>query len=868
MPLFDELFAIDDNSTDGTVALLKEAGAHVIVNSIPNFSNESQNKRILLEEVLKTAREGDAIMWLDADEVIYASKSELLSLVESAFSKGYDSISLHHLNLWRSSTWFRTDDNYDALNPARLWKASAALFFPNSPGLHGQMYPAGLAATFHSEDYPVFHYGFASNELIIAKYVQYWRNWQSGYPLNRLISESGLALNSVQDYSGNLGSRWVDPVATEERPLGRESRDWFQDARLAKKLATDTRSSQPPRVTIVSLIYKGLDWLEFQYGEMLKLQREFERGEIELLFVANDASEEIKSFLANNLIPHVICESSADPNEWYINSVYRGYNFGASAASGDYLLLVNSDMAYSRGFLRKLVARANADVLQAGRLVERGILASGKFGIEKDLGSSPRRFFRRNFEKFANEVAQDRLDLGGLYMPVLVNKKTFHNLGGFPEGNVTARSLGCYLAGGSPQIALQGEDQIPGDRALMAKADLLGVKHQTNFGAIAYHFQQGEMKGKLRKGSLRSGVAVVNDLYFGINGEEVLWGRLVSKLRSNGLRVVTPRIPAPKTLLGRLFAPFTLSLAATKCLRSSPVRVTFSNASYSYPLRDGSLQITLTQDEPAGKLLQWLLRRKQAVSKILTNAPNVFEKNLGRGAELVNVDLAQSFREKVLVSKADFEAKGPLKMIFVGALNETKGWSQVQQAIDAHPDVHFTVVSKYNLDSTTVKNGSRSNVTFRHSLSQSEVLEEMLSADFLVSASPYETQHLVSLEAICLDRPVLISPTGFLGSSNYGICEFGVVGNSLSDSISLIKRGQHVFEPRAYASKKGLLEGNGEIAIEEAIRESLEKSFMPDLGKFAPLVSRLRLGIIDKYRFLLRAVVMPRLLGARKRFLR
>jgi hypothetical protein len=143
------------------------------------------------------------------------------------------------------------------------------------------------------------------------------------------------------------------------------------------------------------------------------------------------------------------------------------------------------------------------------------------------------------------------------------------------------------------------------------------------------------------------------------------------------------------------------------------------------------------------------------------------------------------------------------------------------------------------------------------------VKREMISSDYLVSASPYETQHLASLEAICLNVPVLITPTGLLGHSNRGIHEFGIVGESLSASIDIVKSSALAFEPKAYAEKIGLFKADSERIIRDVLIESLRASFLPDAGKLASFASRLRSALLNKFRYFYRSILMPALLRLR-----
>jgi hypothetical protein len=76
-----------------------------------------------------------------------------------------------------------------------------------------------------------------------------------------------------------------------------------------------------PKYSIICLIYKSNEWLDFVYNQVIKYT-DFEN--VEFFFVANNASDNVKNYLRENYIPHYNYESTDDQkSEWYINNVYR-----------------------------------------------------------------------------------------------------------------------------------------------------------------------------------------------------------------------------------------------------------------------------------------------------------------------------------------------------------------------------------------------------------------------------------------------------------------------------------------------------------------------------------------------------------------
>jgi len=72
-------------------------------------------------------------------------------------------------------------------------------------------------------------------------------------------------------------------------------------------------------------------------------------------------------------------------------------------------------------------------------------------------------------------------------MPILLRKEHFFKVNGYPEGNLRKDS-DIF----SNKIALPNEEQVPGDKVLIKKLATIGIKHQTAFNSIVYHFQCGE----------------------------------------------------------------------------------------------------------------------------------------------------------------------------------------------------------------------------------------------------------------------------------------------------------------------------------------------------------------------------------------
>ena len=867
LELFDKLYVYDDASTDGTAEILSKHATVLVRGGESKFSSELTNKAELLEKIISNCNEGDAILWLDADEVVYASKQELKELIEESFNLGYDSVALEHRNLWRSESWYRVDHNFNDLFPARLWKVSKGLSFPKRFGLHVTTEPLGLKATRQVNRYPVVHYGFASEDLILRKYESYRQHWLKGYALNRLISEVGLSLKPLAETVENLGSRFskLHAGVLEESPPQRLSS--IQWSTRAKELQEEFEErKEKADVTLVSLIYKDLDWLEFQYSQLLNLQTDLPMGKADILFIANDATPEVLSFLQENGIPHKAVKTRVDDDEWFINSVYRAYNSAVKFSKTDYVYLVNSDMAYTKGTLARLFERRNPNLMLASRLVELGVLESGLYGIEKSFGSKPKTFRQKEFSNYATTISKTEIHDGGLYMPLLVHRETFLRLGGFPEGNLTPESLEEYVSGDRPAIAIQGATSIPGDRAFVLRAEKASVFHKTAFDSIAYHFQAGERRSNSGKNQKPSGFAVIYDTLTGINRERVLWQVLIERLKNSGVKVLPVSAKFPVGRIGSLINPLRLWINCVEVFRKrGQPRVTFSNASYALSAPGPSRKVVFRQDNPADLLNKLIQKNNLArADSVLANDPTFVDQENRRNIRWIPVPLAEQWWTLEASTTSKSKSK---RVIFVGSFSETKGWPNLSALVNTRDDVEWTLVSKYADDEHGLGSPIGKNWEVLRQIPQDKLKAMVANSDLLIVASPYETQCLAALEALSQDTPVLTTPTGFLGGYPLGKHAFGVVSDDLHRDIDLALSSLGEFQPRNFLEKLNLVGDKSWEAWDKILRTELEWSFR-DLGKQSAIASFVDRAIsfgVEQVRFVYRRRLKPALLMTYRR---
>ncbi len=427
----DEIVVCDCESTDGSTEIARKFTRHVL--SEPNeFSRELFTKQKMLEYALSL--DPDWIVWLDADEVFERNGeiSEVRNLCVYGDKNGIDGFSMREINLWKSTRRYRADEFWGKGDFVRLWKNNGKLRFETADGLHKDQHPQGLANIVKSE-LKVIHYGFSSEEEIDKKYERYRKNGQSGFYLERMKNEDGIKLL---------------PLDVDLIPLS------------------------ALRIAVVALIYKSVPYIKFVLDSFNK-----HTSGAEFVFVANDATDRVKDYLKENNISHLIFENE-DKNEYYLNRVYRAWNYGGMNAPGDVIVFVNSDMAFSDGWLDNLLKWLRKDRIVCSRLVESGKMPSGTYGISKNFGHTYKEYDDEQFQKFAEKTSKPELREGGLFMPCAIYKDSFVKSGGYPIGN---------------RKTADGKE-ISGDHIFFYETlKPMGISHFTAFDSIVYHIQEGEM---------------------------------------------------------------------------------------------------------------------------------------------------------------------------------------------------------------------------------------------------------------------------------------------------------------------------------------------------------------------------------------
>jgi beta-1,4-mannosyl-glycoprotein beta-1,4-N-acetylglucosaminyltransferase len=258
---------------------------------------------------------------------------------------------------------------------------------------------------------------------------------------------------------------------------------WGSDKYLECKSTPYMRRKYPylfyttkPKIEVISLVYKLTEYVDSIYNELINNYTNDSNYFVSTRIIANDPTPEVEKRVLELDIPVDIYHDPV-PDAYYMKRVYRCYNYAVETSKADYVVLVNSDMIFSKDWLSNMLKNMCDDKVLTGGLVESGKLASGTYAISENYGRSPKEIDKTKWYERAEQLKVSELRPGGLYMPMLINRKKFLEAGKYPEGNL---------------YPSQGQ-VIPGDVDFFSRLKKIGVEHFTVFDSWTYHIQEGEL---------------------------------------------------------------------------------------------------------------------------------------------------------------------------------------------------------------------------------------------------------------------------------------------------------------------------------------------------------------------------------------
>ena len=296
-------------------------------------------------------------------------------------------------------------------------------------------------------------------------------------------------------------------------------------------------------------------------------------------------------------------------------------------------------------------------------------------------------------------------------------------------------------------------------------------------------------------------VAVCNDYIRGVNNEEVLWSYLCDKLPNaigvdSRLLKTTNTNPQLNTMIKRYL---------DKLLPRPSKMIIIQNATFIGTVDANRHTIGYLQDDlrkmgranhPNGRQQTQNLKfahTRVCNSKLTAKSYPEFK------FEIIPIGVNHElFTPAIKTKNNDKRPTG----IFVGALNDIKGWTEINQIIHQRQDIFFIVVSKYNDGKCSAPNS----VTY-NCIDQVTLAGLLQKADFFILGSPVETQCLAAMEACMCDVPVIMKPTGIFmdfDQSDRDLCGYFTNDNLEGCIDKVLTAPQSRFQPRNVMLKHDL----------------------------------------------------------------
>ena len=245
----------------------------------------------------------------------------------------------------------------------------------------------------------------------------------------------------------------------------------------------------------MSLIYKSVEYLDFIYSQL----REYGKADgwdVGIRIIANDATDAVLDKLYKLDVPFSVY-NNPDPSGFYVNRTLRAFNYAVQSSHYNNVCIVNSDMAFSEGWLDNLLKHHNGVNIPTSRLVEPEAQPCGLNRVKRDFGNRPANLDLDNFQPYASRLAQDAVRRGGATLPAVFERARYLEAGGYPEGGVfegglvadDSTKLVYQYAPDSPVVFYKPSDVFFHQNVLEQK---YGMKTLTVCDSIVYHIGQGE----------------------------------------------------------------------------------------------------------------------------------------------------------------------------------------------------------------------------------------------------------------------------------------------------------------------------------------------------------------------------------------
>lgn len=243
-------------------------------------------------------------------------------------------------------------------------------------------------------------------------------------------------------------------------------------------------------ITTVGLAYKSVPHF---HNLAYELSTVWSDDVIDCLVVANDPTTSVIEAIdcivrGGPPLDHIrertrfVVYRDPKPDDWYLARVYRAWNYALSLVETSHVILMNSDMIGTKGWVNALVKHYKPNTIICSRLIQRRMLAGNMIG--GDFGTIPNVQIGE-LETFAKVESRPRLEEGGFFQPCLAATDDLLKCGGFPEGNVKMPERKVVHEPARPRTSVMGGDAYHFHR--------IGIEHYTAYDSLVYHEYEGEM---------------------------------------------------------------------------------------------------------------------------------------------------------------------------------------------------------------------------------------------------------------------------------------------------------------------------------------------------------------------------------------
>lgn len=297
-----------------------------------------------------------------------------------------------------------------------------------------------------------------------------------------------------------------------------------------------------------------------------------------------------------------------------------------------------------------------------------------------------------------------------------------------------------------------------------------------------------------------SKIILVNDYLHGLMGERVLWDFMLEGIPN--LIKVDLHVLKTSPEINNLNLPFHKKVNLYIEKYHSDYKAIIQNGSWFYLIPSNKPRIAIIQDNlrKMGRSSHCQTNNFRTAEYIITNSNEVdkyyneretYQIPLGVDSKLFYPKNKYEMREK-----NNIDNKWKNVGIFVGAMNEVKGWTRILNIIDKHKDIYWIVVSKHN------ENLKRDNMIVYNKIDQNKLCELHNCADFFIIASPSETQCLAAIESCLCNIPIIMRNTGFVTNlTDEEKKHIGFIGENLEEYVEMIKHKDQTFIPREIVMK-------------------------------------------------------------------